>query len=170
VELSKWPEFEASLKRKVGKYVRKSQKSDNRSIWRYMALAEASKIKKELVESKKWEIDDLVKAGKWLDSLHIGIQELRDQDDSWLGSLELIKPYMNDPKLRELVGQHISFSYASASVILCKSYFNQFPNNDGLDMIRAVLVGSGISREKIEMALSEVTEKIAYRLQETNNS
>ena len=73
---------------------------------------------------------------------------------------------MNDPILRELIGKHMSLSYAYCSALLQKGYGDRLPRGDFSHILHSALVGSGIGPDKIQLALSEILERIEYRLKE----
>ena len=77
----------------------------------------------------QWQVEDVVKIGEHLDSLHIGLGELRDKDKKWQKLFKKTKPYMKDSKLRELIDKHISCSYAFCSTLLEISYSDRLPKN-----------------------------------------
>lgn len=117
VKVGEWETFERRIARRVKRHVPKSPEKKAKIVWRYRVIGEAKEIVKELVSSKDWQIDDLLKAGGHLDSIHMGLGELRDKDEQWQSLLKMVRPYMIDTVLRGLVDNYISFSYAFCSTL-----------------------------------------------------
>ncbi len=84
VKVGEWDTYEKRIAKRVKRYVPKSPEKKASMVWRYKVVGEAKKIVKELVNSKDWQLDDLLKAGEHLDSIHMGLGELRDQDGTAL--------------------------------------------------------------------------------------
>jgi hypothetical protein len=167
VKLDDWIDFRKKIKQRIKRNIPKSAKRREGGLWRYKVIGEAQQIKNELFESRIWQIEDVMKASEWLDDIHLGIGEVRDNDKPWGVLLETLKPYMNaDSILRELIDQHMSLSYAYCSTSLIQNYGRRFPKSDLNEMFCSVLVRSNISPLEIEKVLSEIVEKIDNRMKE----
>jgi hypothetical protein len=166
VELRDWDIFERKLKRRLRQRIPKSPEKRRSMVWRYRLVSEAKKVIDELVSSRQWGIPDAVKAGEHLDSLHMGLRELHDQDKQWSDLFERTKPYIIDSVLRGLIDEYISCSYAFCSMSLGIDYSSRLPKNGTTRLLYSALVGSNISPSKIDIALSEILEKIANRIKE----
>ncbi len=170
IKISEWDSYEKNMAKSLKRLVPKAPEKKGEMIWRYKVAGVAQEMVKELVESKEFKIDDLVQAGSCLDSLQIGLGELRDNDDQWQELFKRAKPYTSDSILRELIDSHVSHSYAFCSVLLMISYGNQSAKNKLDRMLCSVLTSSDISPAKIEIALGEITEKVKQRLSEIENN
>jgi len=164
VKAGDWDIFERRVARRVKRLVPKSPEKIASMIWRYKVVGEAKEIVKELVSSKDWQIDDLVKAGGYLDSIHMGLGELHDNDEQWQDLLKMARPYMTDSILRGLIDNYISHSYAFCSTLLVISYGNKLPKHEFGRMLCSALTSSNISPDRIEIALGEILEGITKRL------
>jgi len=160
VQISDWPDFEKKIKKRLKSRIPKSTRKRKDGNWRYKVLGEAAQIKQELAHSKEWQIEDAVKIGEWLDDLHMGLKELRDHDQKWQNMYEMAKQFYGDLVLKELIIKHESYSYAFCSVSLSIGYSAKLGNKGFFQIAHAVMVGSNISPNKIEDALSEITEQI----------
>lgn len=109
---------------------------------------------------------DGAKVSDWLDGYHWGIKELRDNDSQWKALFESISHYLRDRQLRRLTEKHIDVSLTYNSVCLGTYYSGRFPKSPFSLMLHETLVGSPISPEKAEMALSELLSDIEKRLAE----
>ena len=101
--------------------------------------------------------------GEQLDNSHIGLGELRDKDEKWQDLWEKTKPYLTDARLRELIDNHISCSYAVCSMSLAISYDSRLAKKGFEQLLYSALVGSNVSPAKIDIALSEILEAITCR-------
>ena len=166
VKLNDWDDFKKKIGKRIKRHVPKSLEKRKKKEWYYKVLGDATEIRRELLDCKKWQIEDVIEVGEWLDSLHVGLGGLRDNDETWQGFFEMTKPYMNDPILRELLNKHIACSYACCSSLLYISYGDRLPKNNFSQLLYPTLVGSNISPHEIEIALSEILEEITTRLKE----
>lgn len=166
VKLENWDNFERRLGRRLRKRIPKSSEKRKGVIWRYKAVSEAKKIVHELVDSRQWQISDVVAIGVHLDSLDMGLGELRNKDKQWQSLSEKIKPYIVDPILRELIDKHISCSYAFCSMSLGIDYGNRLPKNSITRLFYSSLFESDISSNKMDVALGEILEMITIRTRE----
>lgn len=166
VKASDWSTFERRVAKRVKHHVPKSPEKKAGIVWIYKVIGEAKEIVKELVSSKDWQIDDLVKAGGHLDSIHMGLGELRDNDEQWQDLFKVVKPYTTDSILRGLIDKHVSHSYAFCSTLLAISYGNRLPKHEFGRMLCSALTSSNISPDKIEIALGEILEQVEHRLEE----
>jgi len=164
IKASDWSTFERRVAKRIKHHVPKSPEKKARIVWRYKVIGEAKEIVKELVNSKDWQIDDLVKAGGHLDSIHVGLGELRDNDEQWQDLFKVVKPYTTDSILRGLIDKHVSHSYAFCSTLLAISYGNRLPKHEFGRMLCSALTSSNISPDKIEIALGEILEAVVKRL------
>lgn len=164
VKLGEWETYERRIAKRIKRHVPKSPERKARVMWRYKVIGEAKQIVKELVNSKVWQIDDLVKAGGHLDSMDMGLGELRDADEQWQNLFKMVKPYTTDSILGGLVDNYLSHSYAFCSALLVRDYGNRLPKHDFGRMLCSALSSSNISPDKIEIALGEILENITKRL------
>jgi hypothetical protein len=164
VKVGEWDTYQKKIAKRVKRHVPKSPEKKARIGWRYKVVGEVKEIVKELVNSKDWQIDDLVKAGGHLDSIHMGLGELRDNDEQWQNLFKMVKPYTTDSVLRELIDKYISHSYAFCSTLLVIGYGNRLPKHEFGRMLCSALTSSNISPYKIEIALGEILEDITKRL------
>ena len=164
VKLGEWDTYERRIAKRIKRHVPKSPKEKAKVIWRYKVVGEAKDIARDLVNSKVWQIDDLVKAGSHLDSIHMGLGELRDKDEQWQSLFKMVRPYTTDSTLRGLVDKYISHSYAFCSSLLVINYGNRLPKHEFGRMLCSALTSSDISPDKIEIALGEILEDITKRL------
>lgn len=164
VKLGEWDTWERGIAKRIKRHVPKSPKKKAGVIWRYKVIGEAKETVKELVNSKVWQIDDLVKAGGHLDSIHMGLGELRDKDEQWQSLFKMVRPYTTDSILGGLVDKYLSHSYAFCSALLVIDYGNRLPKHDFGRMLCSALTSSNISPDKIEIALGEILEDITKRL------
>lgn len=162
--IGEWETYEKRLAKRAKRHIPKSHEKKAKIGWRYRLVGEVKESVKELVNSKNWQIDDLVKAGGHLDSIHMGLGELRDKDEQWQGLFKFIRPYTIDSILRGLIDSYISHSYAFCSTLLLISYGNRLPKHEFGRMLCSALTSSNISPDKIEIALGEILEKITERL------
>lgn len=172
VRLGEWEDFKKKWSKKLRRLIPKSPKRREGAGWRYKVLGKATEITDELVGSKEWQIEDVVKIGEWLDGLQIGLAKLRDKDKEYQELVKDLRPYMNDEVLRELIDKHISLSYGYCSALLDINYSKRLPKSSFAQTAHSVLVESGISPHKIEIALNEILEKITARIDQlqTNQS
>lgn len=164
VKLNEWETYEKKIARRIKRHVPRSPEKKARAMWRYKVIGEAKESVRELVNSKVWHIDDLVKAGGHLDSIHMGLGDLRDKDEQWQSLFKMVKPYTTDSILRGLVDNYLSHSYAFCSSLLVIDYGNRLPKYDFGRMLCSALTGSNVSPDKIEIALGEILEDITERL------
>jgi hypothetical protein len=160
VKLGEWDDFKKKWSKKLRRLVPKSPEKRKDYRWHYKVIGKGTEIRDDLVGSKKWQIEDAVKVGEWLDSLHIGLGELRDNDEKWQSLFKMTEPFRNDSILRKLIHKHISSSYAFCSSSLCISYGNRLPKNNFSQLLYAELVDSNISPHDIEITLNEILEEI----------
>ena len=168
VKEGEWDTCESRIAKRIKRYVPKDPKRKARIMWRYKVVGEAKEIVRELVNSKVWRIDDLVRAGGHLDSIHMGLGELRDKDEQWQSLFKMVRPYIIDSTLRGLVDKYLSHSYAFCSTLLVIDYGNRLPKHEFGRMLCSALTSSNISPDKIEIALGEILEDIAKRLEISN--
>ncbi len=166
VKLNDYEDFEKKIRKRIRRRIPKSPEKRKQTGWYYKVIGVSTEIQKELVDSKEWQIADIVKIGDWLDSLHIGVGELRNKDVTWQSLWQKAKPHMKDDELRELVDKHITHSYAFCSFSLYKSYCDKLPQNNFSHLLYAALVGSNISPDKIDVALSEILGEITNRIKQ----
>jgi len=162
IELGKWDDTEKSIRKRIKRAVGKNRKG-TRSAY-FKAICEASRIKREWLQSQNWTIQDGLKIGEWLDGYNWGLRELRDNDTQWNELWESIKPYLLDSKLRELIEKHINLSYVYSSTLLVDDYSKKYPRSIRLLMLHETLVGSPINPVKVEFALSEVLAEIKEQM------
>ena len=175
VKLRDWYKFERNVKSRIRRAMprrnfRRPFSFIEFAKWRervhLVALSVAVQVKEELFQSKEWTFEDGVKISEWLDGYDWGVKKLRDNDPQWKALYESIGHYLKDEKLRELIERHIDFSYIYNNQSLIVHYSHKFKDNVFSLMLHETLIGSPISPEKAEMALSEVLEQIEYRLGE----
>src|SRR4030042_2720920 len=166
VKLNDYEDFKKKIRKRIRRRVPKSPERRKQTGWYYKVIGLATEIRKELADSREWQIEDVKKVGEWLDSLHVGVGELRDEDVAWQGLWEKAKPNMEDDKLRALVDKHMNHSYAFCSFLLYKSYCDRLPQDNFGHLLYAALVGSNISPDKIDIALSEILEEITSRIKQ----
>lgn len=164
VKVGEWDTYKRRVAKRLKRHVPKSPEKKARIVWRYKVVGEAKAIVRELVNSKVWQIDDLVKAGAHLDSIHMGLGELRDKDEQWQSLFKMVTPYTTDSTLRGLVENYVSHSYAFCSTLLLINYGNRLPKHEFERMLCSALTSSNISPDKIEIALGEILEDISKRL------
>ena len=164
VKEGEWDTYEKRIAKRIKHHVPKSPKKKAEVMWRYKVVGEVKEIVRELVNSRVWQIDDLVKAGNHLDSIHMGLGELRDKDEQWQTLFKMVRPYTTDSILRGLVDKYISHSYAFCSNLLLISYGNRLPKHEFGRMLCSALTSGDISPDKIEIALGEILEDITKRL------
>lgn len=166
VKLKDWHKFEKSVKRRIQRAIPQPNFKRPLSFIKFKerahlaALSVASEIKRELFQSKEWTFEDGVKASEWLDGYHWGVKELRDNDTQWNTLYKSISHYLVDAKLRELVEKHIDLSYIYNNVCLITCYTEKSRKTSFSSMLHETLVGSPISPEKAESALSEILSEI----------
>lgn len=134
------------------------------------ALSVAVEVRDELFHSKEWTFEDGTKMSEWLDGYDWGVKILRDNDLQWRALYESISHYLKDEVLRKLIERHIDFSYFYNNESLVIYYSHKFQNDAFSLMLYETLVGSPISPEKAELALSEVLSEIEKRLVEIGDS
>lgn len=166
IPLKDWDSWDKKTAKRLRRLVPKDPEKKARFGWRYRVIVKAQEIVKDLVNSREWAIDDLEKAARHLDSIHMGIGELYENDKQWQGLFDKAKPYMVDSVLRELIDKYITHSYTFCSVLLMVNYGNRLAKNRFSRMLCSALVGSNISPTKIETALSEILEQIECRVNE----
>jgi len=105
IKLNDWDTYEKKKAKRIKRRIPKSPEKQAKTGWRYKVTGEAKEMVRELVSSREWQIEDAVKAGEHLDSLHIVLGELRDKDKKWQELFEKTKLYMNDPVLRGLIAK-----------------------------------------------------------------
>ncbi|MBA7601243.1 hypothetical protein ES703_08310 [subsurface metagenome] len=159
IKLNDWDTYEKKIAKRIKHRIPKSPERQAKFGWRYKVTSEAQEIVRELVSSREWEIEDGVKAGKHLDSLYIGLGELRDKSEEWQGLFEKMRPYLTDASLRELIDKHISCSYAYCSMLLVINYGSKLPKNGLEQLLFAALSGSN-SPTEIDIALYEILEQV----------
>ena len=166
VKLNHWDDFKKKVGKRIKRRIPKSPDKLKKTGWYYKVVGAAREIKRELLDSQKLQIKDAVIVGEHLDSLHIGLGELRDRDEEWKALFERTTPYMTDPILRDLINKHTSVSYASCSVSLLINYYDRLPKDSFSRLLYSGLVDrrSDISPSKIEIALSEILEDMTKRL------
>jgi hypothetical protein len=168
VKANEWETFERRVAKRIKHHVPKNPEKKAKMMWRYKVVGEAKEIVQELVNSRDWQIEDLVKAGGHLDGIHMGLGELRNNDKEWQSLFKIARPYRTDPVLRGLIDNYLSLSYAFCSVLLVTSYGNKLAKHDFGRMLCSALTSSNISPDKIEIALGEILEKINERLKAFN--
>ncbi len=133
-----------------------------RQMVRERGIVVGLEFQKELVSSREcWTLDDAVKASEWLDDYGWGIKELRDNDPSWNDKRESISDYLRDKTLNKLINKHLDLSYTYNNVCLLGHYSKRLGERASyLAELHAALVGSAISPEKAESALSEILREI----------
>jgi hypothetical protein len=176
VESKDWPKFSRDVKRRIIKaspkrpYLRRKFRSSDwvkyKQEVQFAALSVASQIKKVLLGSKEWTLEDAIAASEWLDSYHWGIKEIRDNDPQWKSLFESISHYFKDETLRNLIQKHIDISYVYCNVSLIVYYSETTQKTSFSSMLHETLVGSPISSEKAEVALGEILHDIEIRLGE----
>ncbi len=164
IPLKDWDNWDKKTAKGLKRLVPKDPEKKAKFEWRYKVIGKAQEMVKDLVNSKEWTIDDLEKAARHLDSIHMGIGESYDNDKQWQELFTKARPYMSDSILRELIDKHISHSYAFCSVLLVVSYGNRLAKNRFSRMLYSALTSSNISPHKIEIALGEILEEITERL------
>lgn len=178
IKYDDWPKFKNNLKSRLHKAVPRKPKKlwSNffvRMKWRERArvalLSESVKMKEELFNSKKWTFEDLFKISNWLDGYDWGVKKLRDNDRVWKTLFESISHYSKDEELKKLIDKHIDFSYIYNNISLIIKYSEKFKDNEFSLMLHEALIGSPISPEKAELALSEILKKIDCRMSEKDN-
>ena len=162
VPLGHWPKFRKSVARQVRRPITTRSRLDG--TWRYKVSAVASRIKKDLVDSKKWTMADLDIVADWLDGQNWGLQPLRDGDEDWNRLYGKIAPFTTDHQLRLLIDKHISLSYGACSIMLIAGYAAKWPTSIDLEILRATLLGSPLRPVKLDLALSEVLSDIEARM------
>jgi hypothetical protein len=179
VKLKEWPKFEKEIKRRLRKAIPQPKYRRRFTFWefmrwreraRLMALSVASQVQKELFQSKEWTFEDGVKISEWLDGYHWGVKELRDNDPHWKALFESISTHLKDEKLSDLINKHLDFSYVYNNVCLIFHYSENFSKTSFLSMLHETLIGSPISPEKAEIALSEILSKVDDRLKQLSRS
>jgi hypothetical protein len=166
VKLNDYEDFKKKIRKRIRRRVPKSPEKLKQTGWYYKVIGVATEIRKELADSREWQIEDVVKVGAWLDSLRIGVGELRNKDETWQGLWEEVKPHMEDDELRGLVDKYLTHSYAFCSFLLYKSYCDRLPQDNFGHLLYAALVGSNISPDKIDIALSEILGEITNRIKQ----
>ena len=166
VKASEWSAFERKVAKRVKHNVPRSPNKKGTVLWRYKVIEEAKDIVKDLVNSRKWQIEDLVSAAAHLDSIHMGVGELRDKDEQWQDLFRVTQPYVTDSILRELIDSHISHSYAFCGVLLMIGYGNKLPKHEFGRMLCSALTSSNISPSTLQIALGEILEKVGNRVKQ----
>jgi hypothetical protein len=131
------------------------------------ALYAASELKDEMLKSGEWTFNDGIKASEWLDGYGWGVKKLRDDDPQWGELFESISNYLKkDDALRNLIKKHIDFSLMCNNIRLLTYYASKFKDDVFSVMLCEGLLGSPISPEEVEIALSEILSDIDKRLGE----
>jgi hypothetical protein len=162
VDLDRWNNFVESIARQMKRSI--TEQSKRKGTWPYKVAGVASKIRKDLANSRTWTVADLDIIADWLDSQSWGLRELRDNDKQWNKLYELIEPFTRDSKLRALISKHISVSYGSCGILLVISYAKRWPTSIPLAVLHEALIGSPLSPVKISFALSEILGDIDKRM------
>lgn len=163
VDMSRWDKFVGNMSKQMKRSI--TERAKKQGTWHYMVAGAASRIIKDLVNSRHWATADLDILVDWLDSQKWGLRELRDSDNKhWNKLRESIEPFSRDSKLRELIGKHISLSYGSCSMLLVTNYSEKWPNSVPLAVLHATLIGSPLNPVKIDLALSEILGDIDKRM------
>lgn len=162
VELDKWDNFEKSIRKRINRAIGKKRTGGRNAYFK--AICEASRIKKELVQSQNWTLEDALKIGEWLDGYRWGIGELRDNDPQWKALWESINSYLVNNKFRKLIQKHVDFSYAYTNASLIAGYSRKYRASIRLSILYEVLVGSPISPEKIDLELSKILGDIEKQM------
>jgi|GEM_PF-4646641 len=130
----------------------------------------AEEMKEEMFHSKEWDFEDGIKISDWLDSVHWGVQQLRDNDNQWISYQHSISHYYSDPILCELIGKAIDFSKFYHNQYLIVQYSRKFANNEFSKLLHDALIGSPISMDNTERALSNIYQEINKRLTEISEN
>lgn len=120
------------------------------------ALAVASELKDELVRSADWTFDDAIKASNWLDGYDWGVKKLRDDDPQWQGLSQSTSSYLENDVLCNTIQRHRDFSLMCNNIRLLTHYSSQYKDDVFSIMLYEALVGSPISPDDVEMALSGI--------------
>ncbi|MBA7603527.1 hypothetical protein ES703_10640 [subsurface metagenome] len=161
VELQKYERFRANIKRRIKRLI--PRKPPRNKIWYFRVLAKADEIHKELVGLKEWEVSDGLIACKWFDEHHWGVGELRDKNKKWWARYNSIRPYLVDPKLKELIEEHFNYSYIACSNMLITAYSAKWSKTKFSKLLCSVLITS-IDRMEIESGLNNIIVDISKRL------
>lgn len=161
VELQKYDRFTANIKRRIKRLVPRTPLRNR--FWYFRVLAKAAEIQKELVEFKEWQVSDGLIVCKWLEEQHWGVGELRDKSKKWWARYDLIRPYLADPKLKELIEEHFNYSYIACSQMLLNNYSAKWSHTKLSKLLLSVLIKS-IDRMEIESGLNNIIIDISKRL------
>jgi hypothetical protein len=178
VKLKDWRKFERDVRSRVRralprKHFTRTLNPKRRFIqlaeWRdeayRVALSVALELKDELVKSRGWTFDDGIKASNWLDGYDWGVKKLRDDDPQWQGLFESISDQLKEDALRNIIQRHIEFSLMCNNMRLLTYFSSKFKDDVFSIMLHEGLVGSPISPEHVEVALSEILSDIDKRTQ-----
>ena len=178
VKLKDWPKFQKKLLARIKQNMPGYQKIKSKDPFRlfverrervHMAgLIVAAEVKKELIDLKKWNEDDVQKTCDWLDGYHWGLKELRDNDIEWNVMFNSINHYMTDTKLRGLIKRHIDVSYMYNSTNLIVRYGDRYPKTLFGSMLWETVAGKPISKSTIEIDLAKILSQITKRQQLIN--
>lgn len=166
VRLDKYKDFKVKVGKRLRRVIPKSPKKRKGVFWNFKVISKADEIKRELIDSKKWQVDDMVKVGNCLDDLGMGIGNVRNNDTEWQNMLDKVQVYMKDNKLNQLIYTHISCSYAICTAMLEQVYSKKTCRKDYEKIAHSVLVDSGLTPERIALELNNIIIEINNRLQE----
>lgn len=167
VNASNWDNFKKNVDKRIKRQIPKSPQKLRQKNWYYNVTGKAAEIRKELVESKNWGINDVTIVGNWLDSNHIGLAELRDRDNSeWQKLYEKLHEFMSDSILDRLIEKHILYSYTLSSISLFLGYSDKLPNSAFYQFLHDALRDSSISPSMLTTELNKILRKIENRQEE----
>ena len=176
MQQKEYPKFKDKVRRRVQQRISKPLQSirrlsrfqefvRKREVVQDAALSVGSEIIKELLDSKNWSFEDVVKIAEWIDRWEWGVKLLRDQDKGWNKLYKSVKPYLRDAELRAFIQEHINLSYAYNNFNLMIQYTASHPKGSFGETLHEWLIGSTISPIQMEDELNKILEKIEERLE-----
>ena len=162
IDIGGWDTFKSKLLSRIKRSVPKTDVSKP-TMW-FKVVSTVEKIRKELLNSKEWQEEDVFKIGEWLDEQNRGLSEYRDKDRKWNRLNKTLKPYEVDTKLRALIKQHKDYSYGYCSVSLIERFMDKHRGHPVTKMLLNVLMGSPINKEQMNEGLYKVLDDIRKRM------
>ena len=162
IDIGGWDKFKSNMLRRIKKRIPKTDVK-NTTQW-FKVASVLSQIKQEIMSSKDWGEEDVIKIGEWLDEQDKGLYALRENDKQWNKLDKSLKPYNRDAKLRTLIKKHKEYSYGYCSVRLAQCYADKYRGNPISKMLFNVIVGIPINKEQMNEGLDKVLDDIRKQM------
>lgn len=163
VELGQYKKWQSRIQSRFKQALPKNDRENPASYLK--AIGVADKIKQEIMSSREWGIDDLVKIGEWLDEQGKGVGTIRDSD-TWSQLNNRLRDYRIDDQLKTLIKTYQTYSYAFCSIYVAEQILLRERRNPVANTLLTVLMGMPFSKHQISEGLEEVLDGVRTRMRE----